>query len=153
MINRCEFIGNLGADPEIRTAGDAKVANFKIACTENWRDKAGEKQSSTEWIPIVAWRQLADITEKYITKGQQVYVAGKFKTRSYEKDGVKHFMTEVHASEIKMLGGRKDSEAAPTTHPAEPPASGLQHRQPDFPTHNPADYTPAPEDGPDDLPF
>lgn len=152
MINRCTFIGNVGADPEVRMAGDAKVANFKIACTENWRDKAGEKQSSTEWIPIVAWRQLAEITEKYVTKGQQVYVEGKMKTRSYDKEGVKHFMTEIHIDTLKLLGARRDSDTsqsqAPTPTPKQDPAPGRQRNHP--PVDN---WTNAPEEGPDDLPF
>ncbi|MCX6222456.1 MAG: single-stranded DNA-binding protein [Bacteroidia bacterium] len=146
MINKCCFIGNVGSDPEIRQAGDAKVANFKIACSENWKDKAGEKQTSTEWIPIVAWRQLADITEKYVTKGQQVYVEGKMKTRTYEKDGVKHYATEVHIDTLKMLGQKKTEDAA--SQPATKPSSGLQTN-----VHpNLEGYTPAPE-GVDDLPF
>ena len=149
MINKCTFIGNVGADPEVRQAGEAKVANFKIACTENWRDKAGEKQSATEWIPIVAWRQLADITEKYVVKGQQVYVEGKMKTRSYEKDGVKHFMTEIHIDTLKLLGAKRDSDQSQSTAPPPPPpASGLQKNRP--PVDN---YAPVGQQEPDDLPF
>lgn len=150
MLNKCCFIGNVGSDPEVRTAGEAKVANFKIACTENWRDKAGEKQSATEWIPIVAWRQLADITEKYVTKGQQVYVEGKMKTSSYEKDGVKHFMTEIHIDNLKLLGARRDSDTnqSPAPTPKQNPAPGLQRNHP--PVDN---YAPVGQQEPDDLPF
>ena len=102
MLNRCEFIGNLGGDPEgTSTAAGLTITKFKIAC--NWKTKEKE---GTEWIPCVAFGKLADICNQYLVKGKQVYVAGKFKTNSYEKDGAKKYFTSIEISEMVMLGGK-----------------------------------------------
>lgn len=106
-LNRCEFIGNLGADPELRytQAGDA-VASFNIACSEQWKDRDGNKQEKTEWVKIVAWRQLAEICGQYLVKGKQIWCAGKMQTRQWEdRDGVTRYTTEVVISDMLMLGG------------------------------------------------
>jgi len=112
MINKCQFIGHVGADPEIKTVGTDTVANFRIGCSENWTDKNGQKQIRTEWISLVAWRKLAEIVEKYVKKGQLVYVEGRMTTRSWEdKDGAKRYNTEVVLDTLKMLGGKRDDVA------------------------------------------
>ena len=97
-LNRCEFIGNLGADPEIRTTGGGdKCANIRIAVTEKWKDKSsGERRERTEWVPVVIWGPLAGIAEQYLSKGSKVYVAGKFTTRKWQdQSGSDRYSTEV----------------------------------------------------------
>ena len=113
-LNRVTLIGNLGADPEIRnTPNGSQVANFRVACSDSWKDQSGQKQERVEWINIVAWRKLAEISQKYLRKGMQVYVEGKLQTRSWEdkNGGGKKYATEVLADDIKMLGGRPESSA------------------------------------------
>ncbi len=109
-LNKCMFIGRLGADPEIRsTGGGASVANFRIACTETWKDKnTGERHESTEWVTCVAWRGLADIASKYLKKGSSVYIEGKLKTRSWEdkNGGGKRYAAEIEVADLKMLDSR-----------------------------------------------
>ena len=101
-LNRCEFIGNLGNDPDIRyTADGGAVANLSIAC--NWKTKNGE---GTEWIPLVAFGKLAEIINQYLTKGAKVYVAGRFRTERWEdRDGNTRYSTKVYLETMQMLGG------------------------------------------------
>jgi single-strand DNA-binding protein len=101
------LIGRLGADPEIRyTPSGAEVATFRIATSESWTNKSGEKEERTEWHRIVAWRGLAKICGEYLNKGKLVYVEGRLRTRSWEdRDGNKRTTTEIEASDMKMLGG------------------------------------------------
>ncbi len=110
-INKAIIVGNLGRDPEIRYMSDGTaVTNFSVATTETWKDRqTGEKREKTEWHRIVAWRQLGELCGKYLSKGRQVYVEGKLQTRSWEKDGVTHYMTEIVASDVQFLGGRGDT--------------------------------------------
>lgn len=110
-INKVIIVGNLGRDPEIRYMSDGTaVTNFSVATSDTWKDKqTGEKREKTEWHRIVAWRQLGELCGKYLSKGRQVYVEGKLQTRSWEKDGVTHYMTEIVASEVQFLGARSDS--------------------------------------------
>ena len=109
-INKVILVGNLGQDPEIRYMADGTaVTTFRIATSDQWKDKqTGEKKERTEWHRIVAWRQLGEICGKYLSKGRQVYVEGKLQTRSWEKDGVTHYMTEIVASDVQFLGGARD---------------------------------------------
>ncbi|RYD81335.1 MAG: single-stranded DNA-binding protein [Sphingobacteriales bacterium] len=111
-VNKVILIGRLGKDPEIRYTNDSTpVANFSIATSEYYKDKNGERQESTEWHNIVAWRQLAEISEKFLHKGKLVFIEGKLRTRSWEdKDGNKKYATEVVADNITMLGRKEDDE-------------------------------------------
>ena len=104
-LNRVELIGNLGADPELRyTQGGTPVANFNIACTETWT-KDGQRQEQTEWVRIVAWRNLAEIAAAHLSKGKQIYCAGKMVTRDWtDRDGVERKSVEVHIRDMIMLG-------------------------------------------------
>lgn len=116
-LNKVTIIGNLGKDPDIRTtqSGD-KVANFSVATTEKWNDKnTGEKKESTEWHNVVIFGKLADVCENYLKKGSKVYLEGKLKTRSWEQDGQKKYMTEVVLSgfDSKMIMLDNKSEAKP----------------------------------------
>ncbi len=103
--NKVQLIGNLGQDPEVRTIGpDRKVANLSVATNESYRNAKGEKVSETQWHNVVAWGRLADIAEKYLVKGIEVVVEGKLVNRSYaDKQGVKHYVSEVHANELLIL--------------------------------------------------
>ncbi|MBK6829718.1 MAG: single-stranded DNA-binding protein [Flavobacteriales bacterium] len=105
-VNKVILIGNLGADPEVRhLQNGASVANFRIATSETYKDKTtGEKREQTEWHSIVAWRGLAEITERFLRKGSKVYIEGKLRTRKWQdKDGIERYTTEVHADEMNML--------------------------------------------------
>nr|MCR4566036.1 single-stranded DNA-binding protein [Bacteroidales bacterium] len=104
-LNKVMLIGNVGKKPEIRyleNQGGAspapKVATFPLATTERFRDRSGEMRESTEWHNIVAWRQLADLAERFMDKGSQIYVEGRLRSRSWDgQDGQKHFITEIVA--------------------------------------------------------
>lgn len=110
-LNKAILIGNLGADPETRymTNGDC-VCNIRLATTETWKDKqSGEQKEATEWHRVVFYNRLAEVAGQYLKKGSQVYIEGKVKTRKWQdKDGQDRYTTEVQASEMKMLGGRRD---------------------------------------------
>ena len=107
-VNKVILVGNLGKDPEIRhLEGGASVARFSLATNEYYKDKQGTRVERTEWHNITAWRGLAEVAEKYLKKGQQVYVEGKLRTRQYQdKDNQTHYITEVVVDELTMLGGR-----------------------------------------------
>ena len=130
-INKVILVGTVGKDPEMKymPSGDA-IANISVATNDSWKDKnTGEKKEITEWHRVVFFRQLADIVGKYLRKGQQVYIEGSLKTRSWEKDGQKHYATEIVASDMQMLGSKGDGErteqsAAPK--PAPPPKPAPQ---------------------------
>lgn len=115
MINKCTFIGNLGADPETRFTQDGTaVCTFKVACSEKWKDKSGNVQEKTEWVPIVAWARLAEICQEYLQKGVRVYIEGKYQTRKYQdQSGNDRWTTEIVAREMKMLGPRQGQSAPP----------------------------------------
>lgn len=107
-INKVILVGNLGADPETKslTNGDA-VTNVTIATSETWKDKqTGEKREKTEWHRVVFFRRLGEIAGDYLKKGSKVYIEGKLQTRQWEKDGQKHYTTEIVASELHMLDSR-----------------------------------------------
>jgi single-strand DNA-binding protein len=109
-LNKVQLIGNLGSDPEIRTTGGGQqVAQFNVATTRQWSNAQGEKQEKTEWHRIVAWRKLAEIAERFLKKGDRVYIEGEIQYREYEaKDGGgKRYVTEIEAREMIMLGGRE----------------------------------------------
>lgn len=113
-LNRCEFIGRLGKDPELRfsAAGDA-VANFSIAVGSKYQEK-----ETTEWVRIVTFKKLAAICGDYLKKGSQVYIAGRMVTRKWQnKDGVDQYTTEVVADQMQMLGGKTESAAASNERP------------------------------------
>lgn len=110
-LNKVMIIGNLGRDPEVRQAGENKVANFTVAVTERFTDRAGQRQERTEWVNVVVWRKLAEIAQQYLRKGSQVYVEGRLQTRSWDdQNGQKKYMTEVVADNFQMLGRRDEQE-------------------------------------------
>lgn len=125
-LNRCEFIGNLGKDPEVRSLNDGKkVANLSVACTESWK-KDGEKKERTEWVRAVLWGPLAEIAEKYLHKGSKVYISGSMQTRKWQdKDGTDKYSTEIvlqgFDSKLIMLDWKR-GDTADTSDQATPPS-------------------------------
>jgi single-strand DNA-binding protein len=113
-VNKAILIGNLGADPEVRfTPGGQPVANFRIATSESWNDKNGQKQERTEWHRIVVWGKLAELCGEYLKKGRQCYVEGRLQTREWtDKEGKKNYTTEVVAQQVTFLGQRDGAGAS-----------------------------------------
>jgi len=105
-VNKVILIGNLGADPELRyTASGTAIARFNLATKENWTGKDGNKEERTEWHRVVAWARLGEICGEYLSKGKQVYIEGRLRTRSWEdKDGNRKYTTEIVANQMQMLG-------------------------------------------------
>lgn len=136
-VNKVILVGNLGADPELKYTPSSKaVCNMRIATTEAWKDKGGTKQEKTEWHRITVWGDMAENCSKYLAKGRSVYVEGRLETRTYDKDGQKHYATDIVASSVVFLGGGKDEQRR---EPAE---------------KKPAASAPVPfADGDDDIPF
>jgi len=113
VVNKVILIGRLGADPEIRyTPSGAEVATFRMATSESWTNKNGEKEERTEWHRIVAWRGLAKICGEYLNKGKLVYIEGRLRTRAWEdREGNKRSTTEIEATDMKMLGGAGEQKS------------------------------------------
>jgi single-strand DNA-binding protein len=104
MVNKVILLGNLGKDPLVRRLENGTpVATFSLATSERYKDKEGNPQEKTEWHNIVLWRGLAEIAEKYLHKGDKIYVEGKLTTRSYEQEGVKKYLTEIVGETMTML--------------------------------------------------
>ncbi len=118
MINKVILVGNVGADPEVkRFDSNTPVANFRMATSENYTDKQGVRQTKTEWHYIVAWRGLAEVVEKYVKKGSQIYLEGRLRTRSYDDaNGVKRYVTEIYADTMKILGKREGDSHSENTY-------------------------------------
>ena len=111
-VNKVILIGNLGKDPEVITFDTAKKATFPLATTEFFKNKDGQKIEQTDWHNIVCWRGLADIAEKILKKGTQVYIEGKLHTRSWEdRDGNKRYVTEVLVENLTVLANRNHNNA------------------------------------------
>ena len=110
-LNKAMLIGNVGRDPEVRYLdgkdGNAKVATFTLATTERYRDRNGETRENTEWHNIVAWRSTADVVERFVRKGTQVYIEGRLRTRSWDdQTGNKRYTTEINVSSFQILSSR-----------------------------------------------
>jgi len=110
-INKVTIVGNLGKDPETFTfENGTKKTSFSMAITESYKNKEGERIENTEWVNIVTWRGLAEVAEKYLAKGMKIYIEGKLKTRSWEdKEGKKHYITEIYADQMQMLGKKGEA--------------------------------------------
>ncbi len=105
-VNKVILVGNVGKDPEVRHLDSGvAVANFPLATSESYTAKNGDRVTSTEWHNIVLWRKLAEVAEKYVTKGRQLYIEGRIQTRSFDdKEGNKRYITEVVGNVMQMLG-------------------------------------------------
>ena len=113
-VNKVILVGYVGSDPEVKHLDKGiSVAKFSLATTENSTSPTGERVSNTEWHKIVAWRTMAEVTEKYIKKGSQVYVEGKIRTRSYDINGIKDYITDIFANSIDVLGKREGQAEMP----------------------------------------
>ena len=116
-INKVILIGRLGRDPEMRfTPAGKAVTNFTMATSETWKDDSGERQERTEWHRIVMWGKMAELADKHLSKGSQVYIEGKISTKEWtDKEGVKRYTTEIVASHMTFLGekGEGKSHEAP----------------------------------------
>jgi single-strand DNA-binding protein len=144
-VNKVILIGNVGKDPEIRhMENGTSKATFPLATTETYRDREGQRMEQTEWHNIVLWRGLAELAEKYIRKGKQLYIEGKLRTRSWEdRDGNKRYTTEIIADNITLLGGlqrREDQQGGATAEPAY--NAGTTTAEPAPPIEGPTDDLP-----------
>lgn len=119
MLNKVQLIGRLGKDPEVRYTQEREaVATVSMATSENWKDKAGEKQEKTEWHNLVFYRRLAEVVGEHLKKGALIYVEGKITTEKYQKDGEDRYVTKIVVSEMKMLGGNKTDGESHVAAPA-----------------------------------
>lgn len=173
-LNKVMLIGNVGRDPEVRyleNSGNAKVATFTLATTERYRDRNGEMRENTEWHNIVAWRNSADVVERFVKKGTQLYVEGRLRTRSWDdQTGNKRYTTEILVDNLQLLGKKADNPASQGY--GTPAQSGFQpsqsygggqgnqqygqpayHPQPVQPATAPVQTAPADDLPEDDLPF
>lgn len=110
--NNVQLVGNLGRNPEVKMLENGKkVATILLACTETYNDPEGRKIENTQWFTAVAWDGLAGIAEKYMHKGKQIAISGKLQTRNWtDKEGKKHYVTEIVCNDILLLGGAKKAE-------------------------------------------
>lgn len=154
-LNRVQLIGNLGADPEVRSiANGGRVANLSLATSRQWKGASGDKQEKTEWHRVVLWNNkgsnLADIVERYCKKGDKVYVEGSIEYRSWQdKDGQTRYTTEVNARELILLSGKGDGGEAY----AAPKPAGAAAAKPSGKDDSFSDFPEALDAEDDDLPF
>lgn len=151
-INRVILVGNLGKDPEIRhIEGGVTVARFPIATSETYKDRSGNKVERTEWHNIVAWRGLAEVAEKYLKKGQSVYIEGKIRSNNYQdKDGIQRYSIEIVADNMTMLGGGRGEGNG---HGAGAPAESTAGYRSNSDNASKAEMSTTYDSEPDDLPF
>ena len=125
MVNKVILVGNLGDEPIIRYTGDGKaIANLRVATSESWMDKEGNKQERTEWHRVSVFDKLAEVCQKYLHKGSKVFLEGKLQTRSWDKDGVQQYSTEVVLSgwnSTLMMLDKKGDPVEPTKEVSESP--------------------------------
>lgn len=147
-LNLCQFIGRIGKDIELKySSASSAVVNFSIACGDDYKDKqSGQKVEQTNWVNIVAFGRLAEIIGEYCSKGSQIYISGKMRTRKWQdQSGQDRYTTEIVASEMQMLGGRAGAAEA----------QGVSHQGASSSPPPQAAPSPAPsmDDFDDDIPF
>ena len=130
-VNKVILIGNVGKDPEVRYLdNNLPICKLSLATSEVYKNKAGEKVTTTEWHNVILWRGLAEIAEKYVKKGSQIYVEGRLRTRSFDdKDKIKRYTTEIVADVMQLLGKRTDESGThgQTMNPSEPASNDHPH--------------------------
>lgn len=139
-VNKAIIVGRLGADPELRFTGAGRaVCNFNLATSSVWKDKtSGERKEDTQWHKIVVWGAQAESCSKYLAKGRETYVEGEIRTRNYEdKEGIKRYITEIIARDVRFLGSKADNEGRQQSKPADPDAG----------------FDETPDDDDDSIPF
>ena len=155
-VNKVILLGNLGRDPETRytTGGDA-VTNLRIATSEQWKDKAGEKQERTEWHSVVLFGRQAEVAGEYLKKGRSVYIEGRLQTRKYtDKEGVEKYSTEVVADRMQLLGGKGEGGGGDAEFGASAPAASAPRRENSGGSAKPAGVAKKnTDDFDDDIPF
>lgn len=135
-VNKVIIVGNLGQDPDMRyTPTGAAVCSISVATTESW-NKDGQKQEKTEWHRIIIWNKRAEVCAKYLAKGSKVYIEGKLQTRSFDKDGIKKYITEIVATDVQFLSRNEGGGTQERTAPSQPQSND--------------DYAPSCDD---DIPF
>jgi single-strand DNA-binding protein len=145
-VNKAILVGNVGNDPEVRHLEvGTPVANFSLATSETYKNKEGERITQTEWHNVVVWRGLAEVVEKYVHKGQQLYIEGRIRTRTWDdKDGNKRYTTEIVADTLQMLG--RKNEGSPS---ADPNSNSSYQNAPEANKSTPSNEV----EPDDDLPF
>jgi single-strand DNA-binding protein len=152
-LNKVMIIGNLGSDPEVRmTPSGVQVATLSIATSRSWKDQSGESREKTEWHRVILWRGLADVAQRYLKKGNSVYIEGRLETRSWDDNsGQKRYTTEVIGDQMIMLGSASAGGSAESS------AGYSSTRETATTPHGsqnlPNDPNPPLADGEDDLPF
>ena len=139
-VNKVTLIGNVGTDPDVRDVNGDKVVNFSLATPENYKNDAGEWAERPEWHRIVAWKHHAELIDKYVNKGDRLYIEGRLKTRDYDKDGVTVYTTEIIVREMAFLGKPKGNSQT-----KEKPKDTVKKAGPI--------NAPQPDEATDDLPF
>ena len=149
-VNKVILVGNVGKDPEVRHLDSGvAVATFSLATSETYNAKNGERVTTTEWHNIVLWRGLAEVAEKYVKKGMQLYVEGRIRSRSYDdKDGVKRYITEINGDVMRMLGSKDSSSGSSSQGGSSNSASSQNATPPSFSEPDMED-----SGGDEDLPF
>ena len=150
MINKVILIGNVGQDPEVRYTGDAsngaKVATIRLATTERYRDRNGNPQEHTEWHNVVVWRNQADVVEKYVKKGTQLYIEGRIRTRSWDdQSGNKRYTTDIVADTLQLLGRRPEGNGQQGGYQNQGYGQPQGYQQPAQPSYAPQQPSYAPQ--------
>ena len=160
MINKVILVGNVGLDPEVRTTeSGVKVARLRLATSERYTDKqSGERKELTEWHTITLWRGLADIVDRYVHKGSQLYIEGRLRTREWtDTNNIKRYTTEILADNMQLLGSRGDGQGVAPSASAQPayqqPAAQPSQSVYQQPAATQTVTIPSVQDDPDDLPF
>ena len=161
MINKVILVGNVGLDPEVRTTeSGVKVARLRLATSERYTDKqSGERKELTEWHTITLWRGLADIVDRYVHKGSQLYIEGRLRTREWtDTNNIKRYTTEILADNMQLLGSRGEGQgvapaAAPAQSAYQQPAAQPSQSVYQQPAATQTVTIPSVQDDPDDLPF
>lgn len=160
MVNKVILVGNVGLDPEVRTTeSGVKVARVRLATTERiYNRQTNENTELTEWHTITLWRGLADVVDRFVRKGSQLYIEGRLRTREWtDKDNIKRYTTEIMADEMKLLGRRSDNQQAGAPMGGQQgysqPQGGYQQPAQQYVQPTQPSSIPAPQDDPDDLPF
>lgn len=153
MLNEVHLIGNLGHDPETTyTAAGLQKCRLSLATTRKWRDKnSGQNQEHTEWHKIILWDKLADIAGRFLAKGSQVHIRGEIRTRSWEDNGTKKYITEIIADRLTLLGGK--SQNAEDGGGYATSAAGTATQRASYQAHQAAQAPAAAPDFDDDIPF
>ncbi len=152
-VNKVILIGNLGADPELKyTPSSRPLCNLRIATTDVYKDKSGQKQEKTEWHRVTVWGDQAENCNKYLAKGRSVYVEGRLQTRTYDKDGQKHYATDIVADRVVFLGSGGGAGAGEGRSEGRGKSGGFSGRGDSGPAED-ADAGPSTPASDDDIPF